>query len=485
MRNKISDAFKQLAVAKGADSNDIADAIKTTIQNLLKKEYDENVESQVIVNAERGDIEVYILKKIVETVVNPKLEISVEDAKAVDEDLEVGDEYPEGGPINSPDVQKLFTRKSIGAIKQTVQQRIRAGERNILYNECLDMVGEVITGEVYQIHSDEIILTYNTAKDQQIELTLLNADKIDKDNPRKIKRMKVYVRAVEREKDREDGPIKVFVSRRDANFLRKLFEAEVPEIQEGLIVIKKIVRSPGERAKVAVESTNNRIDPVGACVGHKGKRIQNIVKELNNENIDVISHSEEPQIYIGRALQPAKIDPTMVHADPKTKKARVMLRPDQIKYAIGRNGHNIRLAQELTGYEIEIYRDISDRALEQSDDIDIIDFREDFGDDVIYQLLEAGLDTARKVIDAGKEAVELALTPPQYRDDEFNRLKFERTGIKPRRISPEDREYWGKMAGRIIKAIEEEFADDEKSATPKSSGEETNQQAAVDEQAAE
>ncbi len=442
---------------------DIADLLKEVIQKQLRKDYDPEVNARVIVNPERGDFEVYIMKKVVKEVDLPTIQISYEEARKIDDSLELGDDYEEG-PI---ELEKYLSRKSIQIIKQAVQKKVRDAERDAIFEECREKVGEIVSAEVYQIRPKEIIFTYNTSKNQKVDLILPISEKMPKDNPRKTPRMKLYIKKVEREKirikqpdgteiekEREDGPIRVIVSRTDDNFLRKLFEAEVPEISEGLILIKGIARVPGERAKVAVESTSNRIDPVGACVGHKGKRIQNIVRELGNENIDVVSYSDEPQIYIARALQPAKIDPMSIFADFKNKKARVMLKPDQIKYAIGKNGNNIHLAEKLTGFEIEIYREL-DKALQDSDDIDIIAFREEFGDDMIYQLLDSGLDTARKALEAGVEGIERALLLSPKRDELFTDSK--RAKANTRIISEDERKYWRRIAESIYKTLQDEF----------------------------
>ncbi|NTV47103.1 MAG: transcription termination/antitermination protein NusA [Chlorobiales bacterium] len=466
-----SDRLRDKKADPGAVKMDIADLLKDVIQKQLRKDYDPEVEARVIINPDRGDFEVYILKQIVEEVDIETIEISIAEVREIDDSLELGD-YFELGPIKLDD---YLTRKSIQIIKQAVQKKMRDAERQTIYEECLEKVGEIVSAEIYQVRPKESIFTYNTTKDHKVELTLPNSEKMPKDNPRKTPRMRLYVKRIEREKvkvklddgtelerEREDGPMKVIVSRTDDKFLNKLFESEVPEIYEGLIVLKGIARVPGERAKVAVESTSSRIDPVGACVGHRGKRIQNIVRELNNENIDVICFSDEPQIYIARALQPAKIDPMTVHADSKTRKARVMLKPDQIKYAIGKNGNNIHLAEKLTGYEIEIYRDISDKTLQDPDDIDIIAFREEFGDDMIYQLLDNGFDTAKKILEAGIESVEQALTSPSRREElqDFGRMgKIQK--YPPRMVSEEEKRYWRKIAESIYKTIQDEFADED------------------------
>jgi len=465
-----SDRLKDKKADPNAVKMDIVDLLRDTIQKQLRKDYDPEVEARVIINPDRGDFEVYILKEVVEEVDLPSIEISLQEAEGIDDSLELGDFY-EVGPVNLED---YLTRKSIQIIKQAVQKKMRDAERQAIYEECLEKVGEVVSAEVYQVRQKEALFTYNTTKDHKVELLLPNSERMPKDNPRKNPRMRLYVKRIEREKikvkledgteverEREDGPMKVIVSRTDDRFLHKLFESEVPEIYEGLIVVKGIARVPGERAKVSVESTSSRIDPVGACVGHRGKRIQNIVRELNNENIDVICFSDEPQIYIARALQPAKIDPMTVHVDPKTRKSRVMLKPDQIKYAIGRNGNNIHLAEKMTGYEIEIYRDISDKALEDPDDIDIIAFREEFGDDMIYQLLDNGYDTAKKILEAGAEAIGNALIAPPRREETLDFGRKVQRQYQPRALSESEQRYWKKIAESIYKTIKEEFDDED------------------------
>ena len=450
---------------------DIADLLKEIIQKQLRKDYDPEVEANIFINPERGDFEVYILKKIVKEVDLPTIEISLDEIRRIDDSLELGDYYEEG-PIKLDD---FLTRKSIQIIKQSVQKKVRDLERLVVYEDCLEKVGEVVAGEVYQVRPNEVIFTYNTSKDHRVELVLPKSEMMKKDNPRRTPRMKLYVKRIERERvkvrqddgavverEKADGGMKVIVSRVDDRFLYKLFESEVPEILDGLIVIKGIARVPGERAKVAVESTSSRIDPVGATVGYRGKRIQSIVKELNNENIDVIYYTDEPQIFIARALQPAKIDPMTVHADMKTRKARVMLKPDQIKYAIGKNGNNIHLAEKLTGYEIDVYRDVIDKSLEDPNDIDIIEFREEFGDDMIYQLLDGGLDTAKKILTAGIDEIEEALIGSQKTEELFVFAKG-RKPVKPkeRKVSDEEKRYWRKIAETIYRTVREQFNDED------------------------
>jgi transcription termination/antitermination protein NusA len=478
-RLQIASAFGEIEQSKifldkrtesAAVKMDIADLLKDIIQKQLRKDYDPEVESNIFINPERGDFEVYILKKIVEEIDIESIEITLKEVRKIDDSLEIGDYYEEG-PIRLED---YLSRKSIQIIKQSVQKKVRDLERLVVYEECLEKVGEIVAGEVYQVRANEVIFTYNTSKDHRVELVLPKSEMMKKDNPRRTPRMKLYVKRIEREKakvrlddgsmverEKADGGMKVIVSRVDDRFLYKLFEHEVPEILDGLIVIKAIARVPGERAKVAVESTSARIDPVGATVGYRGKRIQSIVKELNNENIDVIYYADEPQIYISRAMQPAKIDPLTVHADMKTRKARVMLKPDQIKYAIGKNGNNIHLAEKLTGYEIDVYRDVIDKSTEDPTDIDIIEFREEFGDDMIYQLLDGGLDTAKKVLKAGIDEIELSLLGSSKPEEQTVFGKSYKTGVKPRerKVTDEEKRYWKKIAENIYKTVKEQFTE--------------------------
>ena len=463
-----SKIFLDKRTESAAVKMDIADLLKDIIQKQLRKDYDPEVEANIFINPERGDFEVYILKKIVDEVDLPTIEISLDEVRTIDESLEL-DDYYEEGPIN---LEEYLTRKSIQIIKQSVQKKVRDLERQVVYEECLEKVGEVVAGEVYQVRPNEVIFTYSTSKDHRVELVLPRSEMMKKDNPRRTPRMKLYVKRIEREKvkvrqddgsivekEKPDGAMKVIVSRIDDRFLYKLFENEVPEILDGLIVIKGIARVPGERAKVAVESTSSRIDPVGASVGYRGKRIQSIVKELNNENIDVIYFTDDPQIFIARALQPAKIDPMTVHADMKTRKARVMLKPEQIKYAIGKNGNNIHLAERLTGYEIDVYRDVIDKAMEDPNDIDIIEFREEFGDDMIYQLLDGGLDTAKKVLQAEMETIEEALLGQSKGEENvlFSRSRKPSVKTKEKKLSEDERRYWRKIAENIYKTVKDQF----------------------------
>jgi len=464
-----SKVFLEKHTESAAVKMDIADLLKDIILKQLRKDYDPEVEANIFINPERGDFEVYILKTVVDEVDLPSIEIGLDEVSTIDESLELGDMYEEG-PVNLED---YLTRKSIQIIKQSVQKKVRDMEKQVVYEDCLEKVGEVVAGEVYQVRQSEVIFAYNTSKDHRVELVLPKSEMMKKDNPRRTPRMKLYVKRIEREtvkvrqddgsiveKEKPDGGMKVIVSRIDDRFLYKLFESEVPEILDGLIVIKGIARVPGERAKVAVESTSSRIDPVGASVGYRGKRIQSIVKELNNENIDVINFTDDPQIYIARALQPAKIDPMTVHADMKTHKARVMLKPEQIKYAIGKNGNNIHLAERLTGYDVDVYRDVIDKSMEDPNDIDIIEFREEFGDDMIYQLLDSGLDTGKKVLKAEIEQIEAALIgPPSKSEESALFTKGRKAPFKPkeRTLGEDEKRYWKKIAENIYKTVKEQF----------------------------
>ncbi|KAK3604970.1 hypothetical protein CHS0354_000634 [Potamilus streckersoni] len=395
----------------------VSSTLTEIIKKQLKKDFDPDVEARVIINSDRGDFEVYIMKEIVEEVDMPLIQISLADARKIDEDFEVGDIY-EDGPVR---LDSLLSRKSIQIIKQSVQKKMRDFERSAFYKECKELKGEVVTGEFYQALPKEILFTYAGMKDTDIELSLPLSEKIPKDHFVPKTPYKLFVKDVVRpkikvkledgtvvEKESEEGPVIITVSRVHDDLLRRMFEREVPEIEDGLIVIKAVARVPGERAKIAVESTVGRIDPVGACVGHRGSRIKGIVKELNNENIDVIGFSDEMQVYIARALQPAKIDPMDIAVDFKAKEARVVVKKEQIKFTIGRNGNNIFLAEKLTGFNIEILRQFRSEEEEQND-IDILAFRDDFGDDVVYRLVDAGYDTAMRILKVTDEELAEAM----------------------------------------------------------------------------
>jgi N utilization substance protein A len=364
--------------------------VEDVFKTLLRKKYGSDENFDVIVNAEKGDLEIFRRRTIVEDgdIYNTLEEIEYSNAIKVQPDYEVGEELYE--EVNLVD----FGRRAILAAKQTLASRISDLKKNVLAKKYEDRAGEIITAEVYQVWKKEILLL----DEEGNELILPKSEQIPQDYFKKGENIRAVVKKVDM---KNNSPV-IILSRTAPEFLAKLLEIEVPEIFDGLIVIKKIVRDPGERAKVAVESYDDRIDPVGACVGMKGSRIHGIVRELKNENIDVINWTNNIQLLIQRSLTPAKI--TNMELDQEAKHASVYLKPDQVSLAIGRRGVNIKLACELTGYEIDVYRDNEG---EQEDyDIDLEEFSDEIEPWVIDELKRVGCDTARSVLDLSADELE-------------------------------------------------------------------------------
>ncbi len=308
---------------------------------MIKKKYGQNANYDVIVNMDKGDIEMYLSKAVVETVADPETEITVEEAnERSGEELEAGDDYTEVLDYVT------FGRRHIVNLKQNLNQKIREVEKEIIYNDYKDLVGEIIVGEIYQIKPHSILLIHNGH-----EIQFPKGEQIARERYKKGESIRVYVKEVSK---KQAGPPSIIVSRAADDFLRKLFELEIPEIYDGVIEIKGVAREPGERAKVAVYSYDDRIDAVGACVGMKGIRIHSIVRELANENIDVINYSDDIGLYIARALAPAKLKD--IYLDKANKVAKIVADEDQISLIIGKNGQNIKLASKLTDYEIDVER---------------------------------------------------------------------------------------------------------------------------------
>ena len=336
---------------------------------------------------DRGDIEIYLERQIVDEVVDPGTQISIEDVnrKGNDDGLEVGEDFVEKIQLAS------LGRRLITLAKQSLNQKIREIEKDIIYNEYNELVGEIVVGDIYQIRKNDILINHN-----KNELLLPRDEQIPYEKYKKGE----TIRAIVKEVRKTGSSPQIIVSRADNMFLRRLFEIEIPEIYDGIIDIKGIAREPGERAKVAVESQDARIDAVGACVGMKGVRIHAIVRELNNENIDVVNYTDDSTLYIQRSLAPAKIK--QVEVDDESKKATVSADSDQISLIVGRNGVNIRLAMRLTGYEIDVLRE--EKAFEEyEEDIELIDLKEELGEDVYNTLINNRYDTALEVLTAGPE----------------------------------------------------------------------------------
>lgn len=380
MNSEIVESFGSMVREKGIDKDMLVGIVEEVFAMMVRKKYGQEAKFDVVVNMEKGDIEIFLERQVVETVEDPATQIDVQTARELSgEDLQVGEEYVEVVPLES------FGRRLVVSAKQNLNQRIKEIERENVFNEYSNTIGEIVVGEIYQIRRNEILINHN-----RNELLLPKSEQIFKERYKKGD----SIRAVIKEVRKNSGNPVVIVSRADPQFLAKLFELEIPEIYDGIIEIKRIAREPGERAKVAVESHDDRIDAVGACVGIKGVRIHTIVRELNNENIDVINYSDQPMIFIQRALAPAKLK--SIEIDEATKTANVLVAADQVSLAIGRNGQNIRLASKLTGYEINLIKEGGDDEY----DIELIDFKEELGEELYMALIEKGLETAKDVINA-------------------------------------------------------------------------------------
>jgi N utilization substance protein A len=384
------EAFQEFKDAENIDRPTMMKVVEDVFKTLLRKKYGSDENFDVIVNAEKGDLEIIRRRMIVEDgqVEDPLAQIGYSDAIKIEPDFEVGEElYQE---IDLYD----FGRRAILAAKQTLASRISDLKKNVLAKKYGDRTGEIISAEVYQVWKKEILLL----DEEGNELILPKSEQIPQDYFKKGENIRAVVKKVDM---KNNNPV-IILSRTSPDFLAKLLEIEVPEIFDGLIVIRKIVRDPGERAKVAVESYDDRIDPVGACVGMKGSRIHGIVRELKNENIDVINWTNNTQLLIQRSLTPAKI--TSMELDNEGKHASVYLKPDQVSLAIGRRGVNIKLACELTGYEIDVYRDTEEE--EQEFDIDLEEFSDEIEPWIIDELKRVGCDTGRSVLALSPEELE-------------------------------------------------------------------------------
>ena len=390
MNSDIVDSFAQMVREKGVDKDVLAGIIEEIFGLLVRKKYGEEAKYDVVVNMDKGDIEIFLEREIVEEVTDPNLQISIEEVnkRGNEEELEVGDDYVETLSLAS------FGRRLITLAKQSLNQKIREIEKDIVYNEYKDLLGEIVVGDIYQTRKNDILVNHN-----KNELVLPRSEQIPFERYKKGETIRAIVKEVQKS---NSGPA-IIISRADNMFLRRLFEIEIPEIYDGIIEIKAIAREPGERAKVAVESHDDRIDAVGACVGMKGVRIHAIVRELNNENIDVINYSEEPLTFLQKSLAPAKLK--KIEIDEVNKKAVVTADSDQVSLIVGRNGVNIRLAMKLTGYDIEILRE--EKPFEEyEEDIELIDLKEELGEELYNLLINNRYDTALEVLQAGPEKLQ-------------------------------------------------------------------------------
>jgi len=380
------DSFSEFKEFKNIDRATLMRVLEEVFRNMLKKRYGDDSNFDIIINTDQGDLEIYRNRLIVDDgeVEDENLQISISDARKIEPDYEIGEEAIDQVPMD------FFGRRNILAARQTLMTKVLELEKDQLFRKYSDRIGEIVTGEVYQIWKKEIMVL----DDEGNELILPKNEMIPADFYKKGEALKAIVHEV----SMINGSPKIILSRTSPVFLEKLMELEVPEILDGLITIKKIVREPGERAKIAVESYDDRIDPVGACVGMKGSRIHGIVRELRNENIDVINFTTNISLFIQRALNPAKI--SSITLDETNKKANVFLSPDQVSLAIGKGGFNIRLASRLVGYDIEVYRE--DAGADDSD-IDLDEFADEIDGWIIDELKSIGLDTAKSVLEVSND----------------------------------------------------------------------------------
>lgn len=381
------DTFREFKDTKNIDRATLVSVLEESFRNVLAKIYGSDENFDVIVNPDKGDFEIYRNRIVVPDgeVADENKEISLKEAREIEDDYEEGEEVSE-----QIDFAK-FGRRAILNLRQTLASKVLELEHDSLYNKYKDRVGQVISGEVYQIWKREVLLV----DDENNELILPKSEQIPADQYRKGETIRAVILRV----DNENNNPKIILSRTSPVFLERLLEAEVPEINDGLISIKKIARMPGERAKVAVESYDDRIDPVGACVGVKGSRVHGIVRELCNENIDVINYTSNIKLFIQRALSPARI--SSINLDEENRKAEVYLQPEEVSLAIGRGGLNIKLASMLTEFTIDVYREVSD--VDADEDIYLEEFDDEIDQWIIDAIKSIGLDTAKQVLNAPRE----------------------------------------------------------------------------------
>lgn len=383
------ESFAEFARHKNVDRPTMIRILEDVFRTMIRKRFGEDDNFDIVINADKGDLEIWRFREIVDDNSEDIWDhdkISLAEAKKIEPDFEIGEEVAEEIKLED------FGRRAVMMARQTLIQRIKDLEKDILFQKYKDLVGELILGEVYQILTREVLLIDAEGN----ELILPKSEQIPKDRYRKGETVRAVVQRVEM----VNGNPRIILSRTSPKFLERLFESEVPEVFDGLITIRNVVREPGERAKVAVESYDDRIDPVGACVGMKGSRIHSIVRELQNENIDVISYTENLELYIQRALSPAKI--STIKIEKGEGRVSVFMKPDQVSLAIGKGGYNIKLASKLVGYEIDVFRDLDEG---EEEDVDLDEFVDEIDSWVIDELKRVGLDTARSVLALPKDDI--------------------------------------------------------------------------------
>ncbi len=381
----LNESFQDFKELKNIDKETMLAILEDIFRAMIVKHYGSDENFDIIINPDKGDLEIWRNREIVadDDVEEENMQIGITDALKIESDFEIGEDVSEEIKIDQ------FGRRNVLSMRQNLVSRVLELEKDHIYQKYKERVGEIVTGEVYQIWKREILVV----DDEDNELVLPKTNQIPSDYFKKGD----TVRAVVSEVDMRNNTPRIILSRTAPEFLERLFEQEVPEVFDGLITIKKIVREPGERAKVAVESYDDRIDPVGACVGMKGARIHSIVRELKNENIDVINYTANEQLLISRALSPAKI--SSITLDTENMKADVFLKPDQVSLAIGKGGHNIKLASRLTGFEIDVYRETE----AELDDVELEEFSDEIDSWIIDALKTIGCDTARSVLELEPE----------------------------------------------------------------------------------
>ncbi|KYG78130.1 transcription termination factor NusA [Roseivirga spongicola] len=383
------ESFADFAKQKNVDRPTMIRILEDVFRTMIRKKFEVDDNFDIVINADRGDLEIWRFREIVDDNSEDIWDydkISLTDARKIEPDFEIGEEVAEEIKLED------FGRRAVMTARQTLIQRIKDLEKDILYQKYKDLVGEIISAEVYQILGREVLLIDGEGN----ELSLPKFEQISKDRFRKGDNVRAIVDRVEM----INGNPKIILSRTSGEFLERLFESEVPEVFDGLITIKKVVREPGERAKVAVESYDDRIDPVGACVGMKGSRIHSIVRELQNENIDVINFTDNMELYISRALSPAKISSMKILTDEG--RVSVYLKPDQVSLAIGKGGQNIKLASKLVGLEIDVFRELNEY---EEEDVDLDEFADEIDSWIIDELKRIGLDTAKSVLALAQEDI--------------------------------------------------------------------------------
>ncbi len=380
-KQMIIDAFAEMARQKNIDRDLLQGIIEDTFSQMVRKKYGLEANFDIIVNMDKGDIEIYLLREVVELVEDPNTQVSLEEANEGGEEYQIGDEALT--ELNLENLSENFGRRMVSMAAQTLSQRVREVEKENIVGEYSQKAGEIIVGEVYQVRRNDVYVMHN-----KVELRMPRNEQIWRERYKKGETLRALLKEVRADEGTASQP-EIIISRSDSMFLHRLFEIEIPEIYDGIIEIKGIAREPGERAKVAVWSHDERVDPAGACIGMKGVRVHSIVRELSNEHIDVVYWSPDPKKYVASALSPAKVKDIMI--DEETKTATVLVGEDQVSLAIGKSGQNVRLAMKLTGYTIDLVK-------EGGEDIELVEFKDEIGEGLFTLLANIGITTAKEFL---------------------------------------------------------------------------------------